>query len=106
VSLSCGAAAACDGTLRIQSAPATQAAAAALSAKTSANGKKKRAPVVTYASGTFSLSAGKSGAVAAKLSSAGRRSAHKHRRLKVWLNVTLGDSTAAKVVSHAVTLTF
>jgi hypothetical protein len=111
VDLSCGASAACDGTVRLQSAPAGQAGAVGTIAKNGAkkqkkDRKKKQAPVVTYASGSFNLAAGKTQAVDAKLSSSGKTLARRHKRLKVWINVTLSNTTPAKVSSRAVTLTF
>jgi hypothetical protein len=106
VHLSCGAAAACDGTVRLQSAPAGHAGAVGTVARKGGKKKKNKAPVVTYASGSFSLAAGKSQAVSAKLSGSGKTFARRHKRVKVWINVTLTNTTPAKVSSHAVTLTF
>jgi hypothetical protein len=111
IDLDCGAAAACDGTVRLQSAPEGQASAVGSTAKQRAKKKrkkrrKKKAPVVTYASASFSLAAGSSRAIDAKLSSIGRRLARKHKHMKVWVNVTLTATTPAKVFSQAVTLRF
>jgi hypothetical protein len=105
VKLSC-VAAACDGTVRLQSAPAAQAAAAHAAGDAKGKKKHKAAPVVTYASTNFSLPAGVSQAVDAKLSGAGRQLARRHKRLRVWLNVTLANTTPATISSRALTLTF
>jgi hypothetical protein len=103
VSLDCGAGTACDGTVSMQSAPTGQIAAVAARRK----GKKRRnSQVVTYASGSFDLAAGQSQAVGAKLSSAGKQLARKHKRLRVWINVRLTNAKSGKVISHAVTLKF
>ncbi|HXB65708.1 MAG TPA: hypothetical protein VNV42_12635 [Solirubrobacteraceae bacterium] len=112
VNLDCGAAAACDGTVRIQSAPGGQAAAVLKAARAAGHKGHKRtakhhkSAVITYASGSFSLAAGQSQAVDAKLSSTGKQFARKHKRLKVWVVVTLSNTTPAKVSSQAVTLKF
>lgn len=110
VHLGCGAAAACDGTVRLQSAPVGQTSALARSAgkkqRKRGAGKKKKKPVTTYASGSFELAAGASQGVPVKLSSSGRQLAHKHNRRKVWVNVTLTNTTPATVSSHAITLRF
>jgi hypothetical protein len=96
--------------VRLQSGPADQASAVAqLAKKKSGKAKhkqKKHSVLVTYASGSFNLPAGKSQAVTAKLSSSGKRLAHQHKRKTVWVNVTLTDTTPAKVSSHPVTLAF
>lgn len=110
VHLGCGATAACDGTVRLQSAPAGQASAVARLARHGPGKrkqkKKHRAPVVTYASASFSLAAGASQGVAAKLSSNGRQLAHRHKRMRVWVNVTLTNTSPAQVTSRPVTLVF
>lgn len=103
VSLDCGADTACDGTVSLQSARAGQIAAVAARGK----GKNRRkSQVVTYASGSFGLAGGQSQAVGAKLSSAGKQLARKHKRLRVWINVGLTDAKSGNVISHAVTLKF
>ncbi len=103
VSLDCGAGTACDGTVSLQSAPTGQIAAVAARHK----GKHRRkSQVVTYASSSFGLAAGQSQAVDAKLSSAGKQLARRHKRLRVWINVRLTDAKSGQVISHAVTLKF
>ncbi|MGO9975391.1 MAG: hypothetical protein ACLP01_21840 [Solirubrobacteraceae bacterium] len=95
VNLACGAGGAtCDGTVSIQSAEAKGAHAAA----------SGRATVTTYASATFSLAAGAQKAIKTQFSQAGKTLARHHRSVKVWINVTLKDSTT--VTSHQVTLRF
>lgn len=94
VQMGCGAGgAACDGTVRIQSAK-TQGSGAHIA---------RVAKIVTYASGRFALTAGKNQPVKAKLSGAGRRLASHHKTIRVWINVTL---SGGKVVSRQVTLRF
>ena len=105
VHLSCGAAAACDGTVRLQSAPAGQASAMGTTARKGGKNKNK-APVVTYASGSFSLAAGKSQSVSAKLSASGKTLARRHKRVKVLVQRHPHPIPPAKVSSHAVMLTF
>lgn len=100
VKLSCGQAAACDGTVRLQSAPAAGAAGARVAKKS-----KKKAKVVTYASGGFAIAAGKSQSVNAKLSGEGSKLARGHARRKVWVNVTLSGASG-KSYSRSVTISF
>jgi len=96
VDLDCAAGgAACSGTVNVQSAKAALGAADAA----------RKAKITTYATGTFALAAGKTKAVKAGLSNAGRAAARQHRKLTVWLNVTFGGSSR-KVVSHRVTIRF
>jgi hypothetical protein len=94
VQIACGAGGpACDGTVRIQSArPHGRGAHLARVAK-----------VVTYAAGSFALTAGNRQAIKAKLSRAGRMLAARHKTLRVWINVTLSSGT---VMSKQVTLRF
>ena len=94
----------CQGTAAVQSGEAPGAAVTASAAKAKKPGRAK-AKLVTYATGPFDIAAGQTGSVKAKLSSAGRTLARGHRRMKVWINVTLAG-TPAKVVSHQVTLRF
>jgi hypothetical protein len=98
VQLACGAGgAACKGTLRIQSAKARGGAGAHIAGA----GK-----VVTYASGSFALTAGEHQAGKAKLSRMGRSLASRHKRLKVWINVTLNGASTTTIMSRQVTLRF
>lgn len=97
VDLACGATgAACHGAVSLQSAPAHATGAHAAS----------KSKVTTYARGSFSLTAGQTHAVKAKLSGTGRTLAREHKRLKVWINVTLSGTTPAKVMSREVTMRF
>ena len=99
----------CEGNVAVQSAEAPGGATTASAAKAKpkkAKPKKSKPKLVTYATGSFDIAAGHSGSVKAKLSSAGRTAAHGHRRVKVWINVTLAGTSPAKVVSHQVTLRF
>jgi hypothetical protein len=98
VKLGCGAGgAACQGTLSIQSARARGGSGAHVA---------RAAKVITYASGSFALTAGQQHAVKARLSGAGRTLAAGHRRLKVWLNVTLTGGSTPTIVSRQVTIKF
>jgi hypothetical protein len=98
VQLACGAGgAACKGTLSIQSAKARGGAGAHIAGA---------AKVVTYASGSFALTAGEHQAVKAKLSRMGRSLASRHKRLKVWINVTLNGASTPTIMSRQVTLRF
>lgn len=86
----------CAGTVTVQGQPVAKKARAAA-------GKSK---TVTYASGTFNLTAGASRSVPAKLSSQGRALAHKHTRLKVTIIVKLTNVSPAKTVTRTVKLRF
>lgn len=97
VPLDCGTAAACDGTIAIESKPLGQAIAASKSTK--------KPKAIVYAKGTFGLSAGANGTVGAPLTAAGKTAAHKHKKLKVYIDVTLGSGTSA-TTSKKVTLHF
>ena len=90
--------AACDGKVSIQSARAASRSAHIA--------REAKAKVVTYATGSFALSAGKQQAVKAKLSGAGRTLASKHKSMKVWINVTLTGGSSPTVMSKQVTLRF
>jgi len=87
VSLQCVGAADCTGTLRLQSRPATGAAAA------------RTSKTVTYASRSFSIGAGTSRTVKASLSKAGRRAARGRRALRAYANATFADGhvTSARI---------
>jgi len=104
VRLACGGAP-CAGTVRIQNeAPAGTAAARAATAGAAAKQKPKRSALITYASGSFSLGAGQSKAITAALSASGRKLARSHKRMKVFVNVTLSGSTTSS--SRSLTLRF
>jgi hypothetical protein len=90
--LECVGAADCAGTVRIQSRPAAGATASAA---------RKKAETVTYASGAFSIGAGLTGSVRAKLSSAGRKAVRHHRALRAYANATFADGS---VTSTKITL--
>jgi hypothetical protein len=97
VHLSCGGAgAACDGSVRLQSAPAHGQGAHTA----------RKSKVVTYAIGSFSLGAGQSHTVKAKLSPSGRALAKQRKKVKVWINATLSGTTPAKIMSRQVTMRF
>jgi len=96
----------CEGSVAVQSGEAPGAATTARAAKAKTKSKTKKPKLVTYATGSFNIAAGQTGSVKAKLSSAGRTAAHGHKRMKVWINVTLAGTSPAKVVSHQVTLRF
>jgi hypothetical protein len=96
--LGCGAAAACDGTIAIESQPLAQAAAASESAK--------KPKTIVYAKGTFSLKAGAKGTVGAPLTTEGKAAAHKHKKLTVYIDIAVGNGAAAKTTSKKVTFRF
>jgi hypothetical protein len=61
---------------------------------------------VTYASGHFSLAAGKSASVPAKLTTAGRTLARNHTRRTVYIVATLTNVKPARTLSRSLTLRF
>jgi len=86
----------CDGSVTVTGPPvATNATIVAKASKS-----------VTYASGTFKLAAGASGAVPAKLTSKGRVLARKHKKLKVTITVQLTNLSPVKTFTHSVRLKF
>jgi hypothetical protein len=86
----------CSGTITITGAPAT--------AGDVATGAKSK--TVTYASGKFSLAAGKSSKVPAKLTGKGRTLARGHKRLKVTITVKLTNLSPAKTFKRTLQLRF
>jgi hypothetical protein len=80
--LKCVGRANCIGVLRIQSLPAPGATVAR---------KAKKPKLITYASGSFSISAGKTLSVTVKLSKDGKRAIKGHHSLKAYANATLSD---------------
>jgi hypothetical protein len=114
VPLRCTAATACRGVVSLQSASFTGGARAALPdagvraalASTGTRRARKRARVVTYATGDFGIAAHGSKLVALRLSRAGRKLASARRRAAVWINVTVSSSTPPARYSHAFELGF
>jgi hypothetical protein len=98
VKLGCGAAAACKGTLAIESKPLAGTAAAK-------KPKHSSAPIV-YAKGSFKLSAGAEKSVSAPLTAKGRSAARGHKRIDVYIDLTYGAGPTAKRISHRVKLRF
>jgi len=98
VSLDCGSAAACDGTIAIENKPLAQATAASKS--------KKKPKAIVYAKGTFSLKAGADGTIGAPLTANGKTAARKRTKLTVYVDITVGSGTSAKTTSRKVTLRF
>jgi hypothetical protein len=80
----------CAGTFRLQSLAAPGATAAR---------KAKQRKVVTYASGSFSILAGRTQSVVVKLSKAGKRALKGRRLLEAYFNVTLsgGQGKSSKI---------
>jgi hypothetical protein len=74
----------CIGTFRIQSFVPDGAILA-----THRKGKARKRKRITYASGSFSIPAGKTRSVTARLSRIGKRVARRHRSLRVYVNVAL-----------------
>jgi hypothetical protein len=72
----------CVGVLRIQNLPEPGATAAK---------KAKKAKPVTYASGSFSISAGRTLSVTVRLSKDGKRAIKGHHSLKAYANATFSD---------------
>ncbi|HEY7632598.1 MAG TPA: hypothetical protein VH817_17965 [Thermoleophilaceae bacterium] len=87
VSVRCLSADQCRGLIVLQSARAVGAITSA---------KRKTA---TYGKARYSIAAGKAKKVKVKLSRAGKRLLKKHRRPKVWLNVTSGGKTGTARVT-------
>lgn len=103
--LACGKAAACQGTVRLQSG--AEASTGLLSAAARGANVKKRKRLITYASGRFSISPGATTTVRLRLSTAGRKLAREHRRLTVWVNATPAvDGTGAQAFSDSLTVRF
>lgn len=88
--LKCVGAANCVGVLRIQSRPTPGATVAR---------KAKKPNLITYASGSFSISAGKTLSVTVKLSKDGKRAIKGHRSLKAYANAIFsgGHSKSSKI---------
>lgn len=84
----------CAGTVHLQSRPAASA------------DKASAAKLTTYATGNFSLAAGKKGSFPAKLTSAGKALASKHKSMKVYVVATLTNLHPAKTVTRSVTVKF
>ncbi len=95
--LDCGTAAACDGTVAIENKPLAQATAAS---------KSTKPKTIVYAKGTFNLKAGTDGTVGAPLTSKGKTAAHKHKKLTVYIDITVGSGSSTKTTSKKVTLRF
>lgn len=88
----------CAGTVTITGPSATAGDVATAS--------KSKSKTVTYASGKFTLAAGKSSKVPAKLTGKGRTLAHKHKRLKVTITVKLTNLSPAKTFKRTLQLRF
>ena len=103
VRLSCGAAAACEGAVSLQSSPNEPVAPTRrIPGKT----KTPRRGSATYAMGTFKIGAGKTRAVELKLSRAGRKLITEHKHLSVWVDVRLTNAKPTTVLSRAAKLSF
>jgi hypothetical protein len=89
--LGCGKGAACSGTIAVENRPLAGAAAA--SKKTKSNS------TVIYAQGSFKLAAGKHATVAVPLKAKGRAAANGHRRLTVYIDITMGTRKQCKKVT-------
>jgi hypothetical protein len=87
--LGCGKGAACSGTIAIENRPLAGAAAAS-------KGKTKSTPTVIYAQGSFKLAAGKHATVAVPLKAKGRAAASGHKRLTVYIDITMGTHKQSK----------
>jgi len=96
--LDCGAAAACDGTIAIVNRPSAQPLAAVESAK--------KPKTVVYARGQFSLKAGADGTVGAPLTAEGKAVARKHKKLTVYIDISVGSGTSARTTAKKVALRF
>ena len=88
IALVCNLTRACDGRLLLQNQQGKVAAAALASPKRQ----------VTYAKASFSIGAGKSETIEAKLKKAGKRLLENRKSAKVWLNIELDDGTAVAPV--------
>jgi hypothetical protein len=88
VSIHCVSSTDCAGALRIQNLAAPGAALAA---------KARKPKTITYASGSFSIRAGKSVSVIAKLSNAGMGAIKGHNSLRAYANATLADGHATSL---------
>jgi hypothetical protein len=84
----------CAGTVHLQSGPGASADQASA------------AKLTTYATGNFNLAAGKKGSFPAKLTSAGKALASKHKSIKVYVVATLTNLHPAKTVTRSVTVKF
>jgi hypothetical protein len=84
----------CAGTVHLQSGPGASA------------DKASAAKLTTYASGNFNLAAGKKGSFPAKLTSAGKALASKHKSVKVYVVATLTNVHPAKTITRSVTVKF
>lgn len=85
----------CAGTVTVTGAPVATTAGVARASRS-----------VTYASGAFSLAAGASSDVAAKLTSNGRALAREHKKLRVTLTVKLTNLSPVKTFTRSVQLKF
>ncbi len=93
--LGCATAAACSGSVAIESQPPTTAAAVS---------RTQRRSAVIYAKGSFQLSAGADQSIAAPLTSEGRAAERGHKRVKVYIVATYGAGSST--ISHALKLRF
>jgi hypothetical protein len=90
VGLTCGTAAACDGTIAIENQPLAGATAASV-------GEAKKA--IVYAKGSFNIKAGKHATIAVPLKSKGKTAAKRHKRLTVYIDITIGSHKQSKKVT-------
>ena len=88
--LGCGAAAACKGTIAVESQPPAGAAAS----------DSKRSATIVYAKGPFSLAAGAQGSVKVPLTGKGRAAARGHKRTKVFIDVSIAAGSSTTSTSH------
>jgi hypothetical protein len=98
IGIDCGAAAACSGTIAIENEPLVGATVAAKS--------KQHENRIVYAQGSFSVSTGQKKTIAAPLTNKGRTAEHKHQKLTVYIDITLGTGSAAHRLDKKVTLLF
>lgn len=102
--LLCNLTQACRGLLRLQSRPAGGAARPLARRRSGKRGKHHgKRKTITYGSVGFNVPAGKKKTLGAKLNGSGKRLLKRHRKVKVWVNVTL-KGTSATVPSRKITL--
>ena len=102
--LVCNLTQACRGLLRLQSRPAGGAARPLARKRSGKRGKHhSKRKTITYGSVGFNVPAGKKKTLGAKLNGFGKKLLKRHRKAKVWVNVTL-KGTSATVPSRKITL--